>query len=108
MSVILESQAGDELICIEGFSGTPEGVTPSWESSRTFRVGERVRFAGSYLDKNLEDSPAGWMVLFDGPDNRRYAASQTYFVNEACWRGLKTYFAKRLLREPRRGRGTRA
>ena len=108
MSVILESQAGDELSCIESFSGSPQGVVPSWESSRTFRVGERVRFVGSHLEKNLEVSPAGWMVLFDASDGHRYAASQTYFVNEECWRGLKTYFARRLLKEPRRNPGSRA
>ena len=107
MSVILESQPGDELICIESFSSSPEGVVPSWDNSRTFRVGERVRYADSRLAPNLADSPAGWMVLFTAADGRRYAASQSYFVTEECWRGLKTYFAKRLLSEPKR-KGPRA
>jgi len=105
MSVILESQPGHELICIESFSGTPQGTAPSWDSSREFRVGERVRFVGSALDANLADSPAGWMVIFDAADGLRYSACQSNFVGEECWRGLKRYFAKRLLKEPRSKRG---
>ena len=102
MSIILESRRGDELVCIEGFSASSEGTVPSWQASRTFRVGERVKYVGSALDNNLADGPGGWMALFDAADGQRYAASPSYFVTEECWRGLKTYFAKRLLREPRR------
>jgi hypothetical protein len=102
MSVIIESQPGDGLICIEAFSGPPQGERPSPETNRTFRVGERVRFAGAYRDEHFKDHPVGWMVVFDAADGKRYAATQTYFVTEQCWRGLKKFFAKRLLREPKR------
>ena len=44
MNVILESERGNELICIQEFLATPEGVPFSTERSHTFRVGERVRF----------------------------------------------------------------
>ena len=107
MSVILESRAGDELICIEGFSASPDGAPRSWETSRDFRVGERVRYAGSARDEGRGDGPVAWSVSFDATDGHRYSASQSYFVTEDAWRGLKTYFARRLLREPRR-RGPQA
>jgi hypothetical protein len=102
MSVIHESQPGDELICIETFSASPDGEPFAWESSRPFRVGERVRYVSFRQHANLRDNPACWIVVFDAADGKRYAATQTYFVTEECWRGLKRYFARRILREPRR------
>jgi len=102
MSVILESQPGDDLICIEQFSGSPQGVTPSWETDRTFRIGERVRYVSFFQDQHYKDHPGlGWMVVFDAADGKRYAATQTYFVTEECWQSLKKFFARRLFREPR-------
>src|SRR5438132_8676634 len=102
MSVIIESQAGDELVCIEQFSATAQGVPFSWDTCHTFRVGERIRYVSSYRDEHFKDHPVGWMVVFDAEDGGRYAATQTYFVTEECWQGLKKFFARRLLREPRR------
>jgi hypothetical protein len=102
VSVILEAQSGDEIICIQEFSAAPHGEPFSWQASRTFRVGERVRFAGSYQDDHFKDQATGWMVLFDALDGKRYQATQTYFVTEECWRGLKRFFARRLLRDPAR------
>ena len=103
MSAIVESQAGDELIVLEPFHASPEGQPFSWETSRRFRVGERVRYVRFYEDRHFKDHPGlGWMVVFDAADGQRYAASQTYFVTEECWQGLKKYFAQRLLREPKR------
>lgn len=102
MSPILEAQLGDEIVCIGEFSASPQGQGFSWETSRTFRIGERMLYAGSYRDDQLRDHPAGWMVLFDAPDGKRYSATQTYFVTRDCWRGLKRFFARRLLKEPRR------
>src|SRR5439155_7117972 len=96
-----ESQPGDELICIAGFSGPPQGVTPSWETDRTFQIGERVRYVSSYRDEHFKDHPVGWMVVFDAADGKRYAATQTYFVTEECWERLKKFFARRLLHEPK-------
>ena len=101
MSVIIESQEGDRLVCIEEFSGSPQGVIRSQETSRTFQIGERVRYVNSYRDEHFKDHPVGWMVLFDAADGKRYAATQTYFVTEECWQGLKKFFARRLLREPK-------
>src|SRR5262249_56589732 len=95
------SQAGDELIVIESFQASPEGEGFSWESSRRFRVGERVRYLGFLQDQHYKDHPGlGWTVRFEAADGKPYAATQTYFVTEECWRGLKKFFARRLLREP--------
>jgi hypothetical protein len=107
MSVISESRAGDELVCIESFTGWPRDDTAPPKSRRAFRIGERVRYVDYYQDQNLADNPVCWMVLFDAADGRRYAATQTYFVTEECWQDLKKFFARRLLREPRRHRGLR-
>jgi hypothetical protein len=104
MSAILEAQVGDEIVCIGEFSASPHGEGFSWGTSRTFRIGERLRFAGYYRDDHYKDHPTGWMVLFDAPDGKRYSATQTYFVTTDCWLGLKRFFARRLLREPRRSR----
>jgi hypothetical protein len=102
MSVIVESQPGDVLVCIEGFSASPKGEPFSWETSRTFRVGESVRYVSYYQDDHFKDRPVGWMVTFEATDGKTYAATQTYFVTCECWEGLKRFFAKRLLRDPKR------
>ena len=102
MSVILESQPGDELIVIEAFHAAAEGERFSWENSRHFRIGERVRYLGFLQDQHYKDHPGlGWMVRFQAADSKPYLAAQTYFVTEECWRGLKKFFARRLLREPK-------
>jgi hypothetical protein len=102
MSVILESQAGDELIVIEPFQASPEGESFAWETSRHFRVGERVRYLGFLQDQYYKDHPGlGWMVRFEVADSKQYTATQTYFVTEECWQGLKKFFARRLLHEPK-------
>jgi hypothetical protein len=104
MSPILESRVGEEIICVEEFSASPHGEPFLWEKSRTFRIGERVRYAGYYRDDHFKDHPSGWMILFDASDGHRYHATQTYFVTEECWRGLKRFFARRLLKDPARPR----
>jgi hypothetical protein len=102
MSVILESQAGDELIVIQAFHASPEGEGFSWETSRHFRVSERVRYLGFLQDQHHKDHPGlGWMVRFAAADGKQYIATQTYFVTEECWQGLKKFFARRLLHEPK-------
>ena len=45
--------------------------------------------------------PHAWHVIFQTEDGKRYAATQTYFVTEECWRGIKRYLARRLMREPK-------
>jgi len=94
MSVILESLPGDEIICIGEFLASPHGQSFSWETSRKFQIGERVRFAAWYEDKHAPDNPVCWMVLFDAADGKRYAATQTYFVLPECWEGLRKHFAR--------------
>jgi hypothetical protein len=102
MSVILESQTGDELIVIQEFNASPEGEPFAWETSRRFRVGERVRYDGFLQDPHFKDHPGlGWTVRFEAMDGKRYTATQTYFVTDECWQGLKKCFARRLLREPK-------
>ncbi len=102
MSVILECQAGDEFVCIQGFHASPDGESFSWDSSRHYRVGERLRYLGGKQNPHLADRPNEWMVVFEAADGKRYAATQTYFVTEECWQRIKKVLAKRLLREPRR------
>ena|SRR6266850_604276 len=106
MNVILESQAGNELICLQEFSASAEGKQFSWDSCHNFRIGERVRYVTFRPHPNLKDTPNGWLVVVDAADGQRYAASQTYFVTEECWQGLKKFFAKRLLRDPKRRRAS--
>ena len=107
MNVILESQPGDELICIQGFSASSEGENFSWDTCRNFQIGERVRYVSYRQNSNLQDTPNGWMVIFDAADGKQYAASQTYWVTDECWQGLKSFFAKRLMHEPKRRRASR-
>ena len=94
MSVVLESQAGDRLYCILAFSASPRGEPFSWDTCRSFRVGEAVTYVNWYRDEHFRDHPVGWMVLFDATDGKRYAATQSYFVTEDCWQGLKEFFTK--------------
>ena len=94
MSVINESQAGDELVCLEEFSAPPQGSWHSPATDHTFRVGERVRYVSFYRHQNLANNPVCWMVVFDADDGKRYAATQTYFVTADCWQGLKEHFAR--------------
>jgi hypothetical protein len=101
MNVIIESQAGDELVCIQEFHASPQGEPFSWETSRNIHIGERIRYVSSYRDEHFKDHPVGWMVVFDAADGKRYAATQTYFVTQECWERLKKFFARRLLREPK-------
>jgi hypothetical protein len=102
MSVIQESQPGDEIIVIESFHASPEGQNFSWENSRHLRVGEGVRYLGFLQDSSHKDHPGlGWMVRFEAADGKQYVATQTYFVTEDCWQGLKKFFARRLLRDPK-------
>ena len=102
MSVILECQPGDEIVCIQAFNASPDGEGFAWSTSRQFAVAERVRFVGARQDAHLKDRPNGWSVLVETSDQKRYAATQTYFVTAECWQGIKNHFARRLLREPRR------
>jgi hypothetical protein len=62
-----------------------------------------VRFLGFVQDQYYKDHPGlGWTIRFEAADRKRYAATQTYFVTEECWQGLKKFFARRLLHEPKR------
>ncbi len=101
MSFIPECQVGDQLVCIESFSASPKGESFSWATCRTFKIGEPVRYVSHYRDEYYKDHPGGWMVVLEAADGKTYAATQTYFVTEECWQGLKKFFARRLLHEPR-------
>jgi hypothetical protein len=102
MSPILEAEVGDEVICVQEFWASPHGEGFSWETGRKFTIGERVCYAGYYRDDHFKDHPPGWTVLFDASNGKRYHATQTFFATEECWRGLKRFFARRLLRDPAR------
>src|SRR5437016_4173156 len=101
MSVLLECEPGDEFVCIGEFHTSPDGERFSWDSSRKFHVGERLRYVGSRQDAHSKDHPSGWHVIFEAADGKRYAATQTYFVTKEEWHAIKRYFARRLLRDPK-------
>src|SRR5882762_1784345 len=44
MSAILETEPGDEFVCIEAFSVLPKDVADRTKARRNFRIGERVRY----------------------------------------------------------------
>jgi hypothetical protein len=98
MSFIPECQSGDKLVCIESFSASPRGEPFSWATSRTFKIGERVRYVSHYRDEQYKDHPAGWMVVFEAADCNEYAATQSYFVTREAWRSLEGYFTRRVIR----------
>jgi hypothetical protein len=102
MSVILECRPGDEFVCIQEFHASPDGEGFSWDTSRHFRVGERLWYVGSRREPRFQDQPNAWMVLFEAADRKQYAAVEAYFVTEERWQGIKRYFARKLLGEPRR------
>ena len=103
MSVIQEAQPGDEIVIIATFNASPEGEGFSWNTSRRFRIGERVRMARFFQDPHNRDIPGlGWNVVFDTADGKRYAATQTYFVTDERWQNMKRFFARRLMRDPNR------
>ena len=60
MSVIADSQPGDEFVCIGGFHACPEGEDFRWKNSRKFRIGERVRYIDFFRNPNLLDNPV-WL-----------------------------------------------
>ena len=93
MSVILECQAGDEIVSIVEFHASPDGKGFCWDTSRRFHVGERVRFVGARQHANSRDRPNGWLIEFESTDGKHYAATQAYFVTEECWHGIERYFS---------------
>jgi hypothetical protein len=103
MSVILECKPGDTFVCIESFHATPDGQPFSWDACRTFRVGEKLTFLGFRRDHDLKDHPSGWLVSFEAGDRKRYAATQTYFVTDDCWRAIAGHFHRQRPRALKRG-----
>jgi hypothetical protein len=103
MSVLQESRPGDKIVIIQHFNASPEGEQFAWATSRRFRVGEEARFVRFFQDQHHMKHPGlGWTVVFDAADGKRYAATQTYFVTDDCWRNIKRFFARRLMRDPKR------
>jgi hypothetical protein len=94
LNVSLEYLPGEEVICIQAFHASPDGEGFSWQASREFHVGERLRFLGSRQNPHLKDRPNGWLVIIETADSKRYAATQTYFVTEECWRGIEQFFCQ--------------
>jgi hypothetical protein len=102
MSVINDSEKGDELICVADFTAAPQGQRPSAQTNRSFRVGERVRYLGFFRHPNLQDNPVCWNIVFEASDGKQYAATQTLFLTKEAWQGIKKHFARRLLKDPKR------
>src|ERR1700730_6251707 len=109
MSVILESQIGDDLINILEFHASPKGEPFSWSTCREFSVGERVRYESFFRDEQYENHPGlGWMVEVKAADGKLYAVSQTYLVTEECWEGLRVYFRTRQRKRPTKTQNAKA
>jgi hypothetical protein len=89
MPMITETLRGDGLVCLQEFEASDAAET------RTFRIGERVRFVGWEQDDNIRDNPVLWLIVFDTGDGKRYAAPQNCFASDECWRGLEKYFTAR-------------
>jgi hypothetical protein len=108
MSVLQESRPGDKVVIIQQFNASPADEEFSWDTSRRFRVGEEVGFVRFFQDPHHAKNPGlGWTVVFETPDGKRYAATQTYFVTEDCWRNLKRFFARRLMRDPKHAKASK-
>src|SRR5262245_34571481 len=100
MSAISETEPGGEMVCIVAFSPRPRDSNnqPLAGPRREFRVGERVRFVGSFFKDLPADNPTGYMAVLESLDRDgqgRYVATQSYFVSLDCWAGLETYFRAR-------------
>lgn len=95
MSIILECRSGDDVFCVQDFHASPDGEGFSWKTSRHFRVGEIVRYLGSRRDRHFKDGPNAWLAIIEDADGKRYAATQTHFVTEECWQGLKKFFTRK-------------
>jgi hypothetical protein len=96
MSVLLETRPGDPIVCVQEFHASPDGQPFSWDTSRSFRVGERVRFASGRLNQRFADRPNGWLVVFETPDGSRFAAAQSYFLTEDAWSKIEQHFVEQL------------
>ncbi len=97
MSVILEAKTGDMVIILQEFHASPAGEAFAWRTSRKFRVGQRVRYVSYSRDEHYANHPGlGWMVFFTA-NGQRFSATQTNFVTEECWQGLKEFFGKKFL-----------
>ncbi len=94
MSIIHDCQPGDDFVCLAESHASPDGQGFSWQASRKFHIGERLRYVGSRQDAHFKDRPNGWQVVFEAADGKRYAATQTYFVTEEVWRGIEQYFCQ--------------
>jgi hypothetical protein len=106
MSAILDCLPGDEVLLIQAFLASPEGVQFSLKTCRRFEVGDRVRYLGAQRQAEQDDRPDGWMVRFEAADGKRYATSHTHVVTEECWHGLVAYF-REYLRPPSAGKPPR-
>jgi hypothetical protein len=100
MSAITETEPGGEMVCIIAFSARPRDSDnrPLAGPRKEFRVGERVRFLGSFFKDSPADNPTGYMAIFEPPDGEgpgRFAAAQNYFVSLDCWAGLERHFRGR-------------
>jgi hypothetical protein len=104
MSAILAAETGEDLVCIQTFAAWPKGKEADPNTSRIFRIGQRVRYVGFYQDPKVKNSPVGWMVLFE-PKNMKhpqtFLADQTRFVTGAGWELLRRYFARKQAARPR-------
>jgi hypothetical protein len=100
MSAITETELGGEMVCIVEFSARPRDSEnrPLTGPRREFRVGEHVRFVGSFFKDSPADNPTGHMAVFEPLDEGGqgpFVATQSYFVSLDCWAGLERYFRAR-------------
>jgi hypothetical protein len=93
MSVLLESQPGDAIVCVQEFHASPDGQPFAWDTSRHFRIGERVHFVSGRLNPRFADRPNAWLVVFETAAGSRYAAVQSYFLTEDAWNKIEQHFA---------------
>jgi hypothetical protein len=110
MSAITETEPGGEMVCIVSFSARPRESEhrPLSCPRREFRVGEHVRFVGSFFKDSPPDNPTGYMAIFhpiNEEDHEQFAATESYFVSLDCWERLEKHF--RGSSSSKNGSGTR-
>lgn len=92
MSVISESAEQMIIVVISQFVACQYGTSFTWEDSREFNIGDKVKFLDAFEDTNVRQEHLKWKVKFLCEDGNVYAASQLYFVTIEAWEEIVKHF----------------
>ena len=93
MSVLLESQPGETIVCIQEFHASPDGEPFSWETSQTFSAGAKLTLLRGARNPKFPNHPNEWMVVFQNVDG-------IYFVTADAWHRIGQIFGSNETVEP--------